>query len=63
MAITQTLKAKYPDWTQEDWDRFHWINSWEQTTQFSASSAMQTMWHCGSDVNGVILERSKSPKA
>ncbi len=30
MAITQTLKAKYPDWTQEDWDRFRWINSWNR---------------------------------
>jgi hypothetical protein len=30
MAITQTLNAKYPDWTQEDWDRFRWINSWNR---------------------------------
>ena len=30
MAITQTLNAKYPDWTQEDWDRFDWINSWNR---------------------------------
>jgi hypothetical protein len=30
MATTLTLNAKYPDWTQEDWDRFHWINSWNR---------------------------------
>ena len=30
MATTQTLNAKYPDWTQEDWDRFRWINSWNR---------------------------------
>jgi hypothetical protein len=30
MAITQTLNAKYPDWTKEDWDRFYWINSWNR---------------------------------
>src|ERR1700724_3455447 len=30
MATTLTLNAKYPDWTQEDWDRFHWINSWDR---------------------------------
>jgi hypothetical protein len=30
MAITLTLKDKYPDWTQEDWDRFRWINSWDR---------------------------------
>jgi hypothetical protein len=24
MAVTQTLNAKYPDWTQEDWDRIRW---------------------------------------
>jgi hypothetical protein len=30
MATTQTLNAKYPDWTKEDWDRFHWINSWNR---------------------------------
>jgi hypothetical protein len=30
MAITQALNAKYPDWTQEDWDRFRWINSWNR---------------------------------
>jgi hypothetical protein len=30
MATTQTLQAKYPDWTQEDWDRFRWINSWNR---------------------------------
>jgi hypothetical protein len=30
MAITQTLNAKYPDWTQENWDRFRWINSWNR---------------------------------
>ena len=30
MATTQTLNAKYPDWTQEDWDRFGWINSWNR---------------------------------
>jgi hypothetical protein len=30
MAITQTLNAKYPDWTQEDWDRFYWINAWNR---------------------------------
>src|ERR1700688_2845171 len=30
MAITQTLNAKYPNWTQEDWDRFRWINSWDR---------------------------------
>jgi hypothetical protein len=30
MATTLTLNAKYPDWTQEDWDRFHWINMWDR---------------------------------
>jgi len=30
MAITQTLNAKYPDWNQDDWDRFRWINSWNR---------------------------------
>jgi hypothetical protein len=30
LATTQTLNAKYPDWTQEDWDRFRWINSWNR---------------------------------
>jgi hypothetical protein len=30
MAITQKLNAKYPNWTQEDWDRFRWINSWNR---------------------------------
>src|ERR1700674_1101607 len=30
MATTQTLNAKYPDWTQEDWVRFRWINSWNR---------------------------------
>jgi hypothetical protein len=45
MATTLTLNAKYPDWTQDDWDRFHWINS--TTAQFSAFIAMQTMWDGG----------------
>jgi hypothetical protein len=30
MATTPTLNAKYPDWTQEDRDRFDWINSWDR---------------------------------
>jgi hypothetical protein len=30
MATTLTLNAKYPDWTQEDRDRFNWINSWDR---------------------------------
>jgi hypothetical protein len=29
MAITQT-NVKYPDWNQEDWNRFRWINSWNR---------------------------------
>jgi hypothetical protein len=37
MATTQTLNAKYPDWTQEDWDRFHWINSWNRRRRNLAS--------------------------
>jgi hypothetical protein len=48
MAITQTLNAKYPDWTQEDWGSLPLDQRVEQTPpQFSASFAMQTMWHCG----------------
>ena len=30
MATTQTLNAKYSDWTQEDRERFDWINSWDR---------------------------------
>jgi hypothetical protein len=37
MAITHTLKTKYPNWTQEDWDRFHWINSWDRRRRNLAS--------------------------
>lgn len=36
MATTQTLNAKYPNWTPEDWERFYWINSWDRRKRIRA---------------------------
>jgi hypothetical protein len=30
MATTLTLNDKYPDWNDEDWKRYHWLNSWDR---------------------------------
>jgi hypothetical protein len=30
MATTLTLNEKYPNWDEEDWKRFNWLNSWDK---------------------------------
>ena len=27
MATSKYLQDKYPDWTEEDWERYHWLNA------------------------------------